>query len=106
MKEGDAWKIASQIHVATDSFNQGLEGALNSAGYSLLTSGKAKEAIELFSMNVRLFPKSWNAYDSLGEAHAVAGQKDLAIQNYSKSLELNPNNASGKADLAKLKGDK
>jgi tetratricopeptide (TPR) repeat protein len=106
VKEGNAWKIVSQIHVASESFNQGLEGALNSAGYLLLTSGKIKEAIELFTMNVRMFPKSWNAYDSLGEAHAVAGQKDLAIENYSKSLELNPNNLSGKAAMAKLKDDK
>ena len=55
-------------------------------------------------VNVKLFPASWNAYDSLGEAYAAAGQKDLAIQNYEKSVQLNPKNDNGKAALAKLKG--
>lgn len=42
-------------------------------------------------------------YDSLGEAYAAAGRKDLAIQNYEKSLQLNPKNDTGKAALEKLK---
>jgi Flp pilus assembly protein TadD len=54
---------------------------------------------------VRLFPASWNVYDSLGEAYAAAGRKDLAIQNYEKSLQLNPKNDTGKAALEKLKGN-
>src|SRR5438034_420044 len=33
-----------------------------------------------------------NTYDSLGEAYGVAGEKDLAIKNYEKSIELNPKN--------------
>jgi tetratricopeptide (TPR) repeat protein len=60
------------------------------AGYALLRSGKAQDAIDILKVNVHAYPESWNAYDSLGEAYAVAGQKDLAIQNYQKSLELNP----------------
>ena len=39
-----------------------------------------------------------------GEAYAAAGLKDLAIQNYEKSVQLNPKNENGKAALAKLKG--
>jgi hypothetical protein len=35
-----------------------------------------------------------------------AGQKDLAIQNYNKSLELNPNNTNGVEMLKKLKEQK
>ena len=41
-------------------------------------------------------------YDSLGEAHAAAGDKPRAIKNYDKSLQLNPQRESGKAALAKL----
>jgi Tfp pilus assembly protein PilF len=55
-------------------------------------------------MNVRLYPESWNVYDSLGEAQAKAGDTALAIQNYEKSLQLNPQNEPGKAALAKLRG--
>ena len=48
----------------------------------------------MFSLNVDLFPGSWNAYDSLGEAYLKADKKDLAIENYKKSLELNPKNVN------------
>jgi Flp pilus assembly protein TadD len=68
-----------------------------------LGQGDTKDAIQVFQMNVQEYPKSWNCYDSLGEAYMKAGQKDLAIQNYNKSLELNPNNTNGAEMLKKLK---
>jgi len=34
-----------------------------------------------------------------------AGKKDLAIKNYEKSVELNPNNKNGVETLKKLKGE-
>jgi len=71
-------------------------------GYRLLAAKKTKEAIDLLELNVKLFPQSANVYDSLGEAYAAAGEKALAIKNYKKSLELNPNSQSGKAALADL----
>ena len=43
-----------------------------------------------------------NVYDSLGEAYMKTGQKELAIKNYEKSLELNPKNDNGKEMLKKL----
>jgi len=49
------------------------------------------------------FPDSWNVYDSLGEAYMEDGQKDPAIQNYEKSLELNPENTNGAETLEKLR---
>jgi cytochrome c-type biogenesis protein CcmH/NrfG len=51
---------------------------------------------------VELYPQSANVYDSLGEAHMTDGQKKLAIQNYKKSLELNPDNNNAKEMLEKL----
>ena len=47
-------------------------------------------------------PKAWNVYDSLGEAHMKQGEKEMAIENYQKSLELNPSNENGKDMLKKL----
>jgi Flp pilus assembly protein TadD len=69
-----------------------------------MNSGKVAEAIDVLKLNVRLYPQSWNAYDSLGEAYVRAGDKVLAIQNYEKSVQLNPKNENGIAALAKLKG--
>jgi tetratricopeptide (TPR) repeat protein len=69
-----------------------VEDVLNLAGYQYLNQEKFDDAIKVFSLNVNLFPGSWNAYDSLGEAYMKAGKKELAIENYKKSLELNPKN--------------
>jgi tetratricopeptide (TPR) repeat protein len=44
-------------------------------------------------------------YDSLGEAYAAAGKKELAIENYEKSLELDPKNENAKDRLKKLKSE-
>ena len=42
-------------------------------------------------------------YLRLGEAYVAAGQTELAIQNYEKSVSLNPKNEAGKAALKKLR---
>lgn len=78
------------------------EGRLNSLGYYLLRQKRLPEAIAIFKLNVEFFPKSWNVYDSLGEAYMANGDKDLAITNYKKSLELNPKNTAGIQMLKKL----
>jgi tetratricopeptide (TPR) repeat protein len=105
VKQNGQWKIASQITTHTDSFGdspQAIEGSLNNTGYLLLAADKVKEAIEVFKLNVKLFPEAWNTYDSLGEAYAMAGDIEQAIQNYKKSIALNPDNENGKEVLAKL----
>lgn len=62
-----------------------------------------KEAIEVFKLNTKEFPNSWNTYDSLGESYMVDGQKEKAIANYEKSIEMNPDNQNGKEMLAKIR---
>ena len=76
---------------------------MNALGYQYLQSGKTKEAIELFKLNVLAYPESSNTYDSLGEAYMINGNKELAIQNYTKSLELNPANQNAVEKLKQLK---
>jgi CubicO group peptidase (beta-lactamase class C family) len=81
------------------------EDSINSTGYQLLAAKKLADSIRIFQLNVELHPQSWNAYDSLGEAYMNNGDKDLAIQNYKKSLELNPDNNNGKDMLKKLESN-
>ena len=38
------------------------------------------------------------------EAYAAAGKKELTIENYEKSLKLDPKNEHAKEELKKLKG--
>jgi len=78
------------------------EERINQLGYGLLQQKKVAEAIAIFKVNVDLYPQSWNVYDSLGEAYMVSGQKEMAITNYKKSLELNPHNQNGVTMLKKL----
>ena len=68
---------------------------MNRLGYKFLGEEKVLEAIEVFKINVKEFPESWNVYDSLGEAYMVNGNTELSIKNYQKSVELNPNNRGG-----------
>jgi tetratricopeptide (TPR) repeat protein len=79
------------------------EEQMNRFGYELLFGlRRVKDAIEVFKMNVEDYPQSANTWDSLGEAYGVDGNKELAIKNYQRSLELNPKNAAGIEKLKKL----
>ena len=82
------------------------EFVLNALGYETLRSGRIEDAIRLFERNVREYPESSNVYDSLAEAYAAAGKRDLAIENYEKSVQLDPKNENAKERLKKLKGEK
>lgn len=79
------------------------EGELNGAGYEFLAQKRFAEAIAVFTLMVEAFPRSSNAYDSLGEGYMMSGNKKNAVKNYEKSIELNPNNDNGKEMLKKLK---
>jgi CubicO group peptidase (beta-lactamase class C family) len=75
---------------------------LNSLGYYFLRENQVAEAIEIFMFNVQLFPDVANTYDSLGEAYMVNDERELAIQNYRKALELDPDSDNAKQMLAEL----
>ena len=78
------------------------EAEVNRLGYSLMAEGKIEAAIQVFKLNVNAYPHSANVYDSLGEAYAHHGEKQLAIQNYRKSLEVNPENEHAAGEISRL----
>jgi tetratricopeptide (TPR) repeat protein len=80
------------------------ESQINQLGYRLMRAGKINEAIEVFKINVREFPKSSNVYDSLGEAYMQAGNRELALENYKKSIVLDPHNTNALEMLKRLEG--
>ena len=80
------------------------EEVMNNVGYQLLNAGAHDLAIGFFELNATVFPSSANAFDSLAEAYMKANKTKLAIKNYEKSLELNPENPKGQAALRQLKG--
>jgi len=62
---------------------------LNRLGYSRLKKeDKPAWALELFKLNVKLFPENGNLWDSLGEAYLKYDKKGEAIKSYTKAVEL------------------
>ena len=78
------------------------ERTLNVLGYQQLKAHHVEEAIALFKLNVEMYPRAFNTYDSLGEAYMVHGDRLLAIRNYRKSLALNPQNTNAVEKLKQL----
>ncbi|MEW6213420.1 MAG: tetratricopeptide repeat protein, partial [Acidobacteriota bacterium] len=79
------------------------EAQVNALGYRLMNANRLDDAIEIFKLNVEAFPRAWNVYDSLGEAYMKKGNRELAIKNYEKSLELNPQNGGAMEALRRLR---
>ncbi len=107
VKENGQWKTHTRITTVPESYtgspNNLAEADLNTSGYNLIAANRMDDAIEVFKLNVKLYPNSWNTYDSLGEAYALAGNKKMAIKNYEKSVKLNPKSELGPQILIKLK---
>lgn len=83
--------------------NKYIESDLNSWGYKLLNALKKQEALEIFKLNVFLFPESANTYDSLADAYSRVGRIEEARQYYSKVLEIDPKNQNAMFQLDRLK---
>ena len=78
------------------------ENEINLSGYQLLQTGRVKEAAAVFNLNMEAFPNSFNVYDSYGEALLMLGDTTQAIENYKKSIKLNPSNENGLKILKEL----
>ena len=78
------------------------ENQLNGLGYRYLGNDKMKIAQDIFKVNMMLYPKSFNVYDSYAEACMKMGETELAIKNYNISLSLNPENSNATEMLKKL----
>lgn len=79
------------------------EALINNNAYALIRQNKFNIALEFFKLNIELYPQSYNVYDSIAECYLKMGNKDLAIINYNKSLELNPNNQNAVEMLKEIK---
>jgi tetratricopeptide (TPR) repeat protein len=79
------------------------ESELNALGYLLLQEERTELAVGVFKLCVAEHPESANAYDSLGEAYAADGKKELAMQSYERSLELDPSNENAQQKLDSLR---
>ncbi len=95
MDQGKKSEAEASISEALDNgVRNGIVGEdfINDLGYQYLNQDRLNMAIAVFRYNVKTYPGSANAYDSLGEAYLKQGDKKQAAENYKKSLQLNPAN--------------
>lgn len=62
-------------------------------------ANKEIEAFKIFELNTLLYPEAWNVFDSLGEQQLKLGRKKEGLENYRKSLLLNPENENARKIL-------
>ena len=79
------------------------EDVMYSVSKQLMELEMHQEAIDYLELNAQVFLSSTKAFKMLGDANAQAGNKDLAIKNYMKSLEINPENRSAREALENLR---
>jgi len=86
-----------------DSLNPVIrERNLNRLGYQYLRKDEFENAINVFKINIELYPNSSNTYDSTADAYAKMKDTIKAIEYYKKALAINPENSSSKRNLEKL----
>jgi CubicO group peptidase (beta-lactamase class C family) len=87
-------------HYPEEAFSEAL---LNGLGYQLMRQERYADAIEIFKLNVGEYPGAFNPYDSLGEAYMRNGEVERAIENYERSVDINPDNSNGHDMLKRLR---
>ena len=75
---------------------------LNALGYGYASAGRFDLAFAVLVLNLRLFPKDGNTYDSMGEINLMQGDKAAARANYKRALALDPTNTNAADVLQKL----
>ena len=81
------------------------EFLVNQIGNRILQNGNDEvrsSALDFFIFNVENYPKSSNSYDSLGVAYETLSDHQKAIENYKKSLDLNPSNEHARMKIKEL----
>ena len=78
------------------------ETVLNNIGFDYMNRNKMNEAGATFNLNVKLFPDSFNTWDSYAEYFMKCKDNNNAVKYYKKSLELNPDNLNAKKKLREL----
>lgn len=78
------------------------ETELARLGSQYLAAGQSEKAIAILELNVEAYPESAVVFNSLADAHQELGNKEQAIENYKKSLSLNPGNQNASDKLKEL----
>jgi len=81
------------------------ERMLNNLGYNYIRNNDIEKAIQIFKINIALYPNKSNPYDSLGSAYWLQKDTVNAVVNFKKALSINPENRSALRFLKEHKLD-
>ncbi|WP_028595950.1 serine hydrolase [Paenibacillus assamensis] len=79
-----------------------IEGEFNYVAYELMRAGRLNEAIDMLSISLAQYPDSSNLHDSMAELLLMRGDKQLALEHYKRSVELDPSHEEGVHIIEKL----
>ena len=98
-----ALSMYDSLKTVNDTTYDFAESELNTLGYQLVSENKISDAIAIFKLNTTSYPKSSNAFDSLGDAYVAVRDKDDAIKSYQIAIDLDKNNLESIRKLNNLK---
>jgi tetratricopeptide (TPR) repeat protein len=67
-------------------------------------ANKLDDAIAYLQANLEYYPKSSRTYQAMSQVKNAKGDKDGAIKDLEKAVELDPNNQQAQGQLKQLKG--
>jgi D-alanyl-D-alanine-carboxypeptidase/D-alanyl-D-alanine-endopeptidase len=82
-------RLKTQIDSSLIIFN---EAQLNNLGREMIRQKRIDEAIKIFELNLKEYPKSVTACESLAEGYKYKGDYTNALTCFKKALELDPQN--------------
>jgi tetratricopeptide (TPR) repeat protein len=96
-------RIGDQKITEQEFVSMGFDFIINELGYEWLNQIKnAEGAIKVFRYGLKLMPNNANLHDSLAEAYYTNQEWDNALENYKKSLALDPKNNNAKEMILKI----
>lgn len=79
------------------------DAALAAVSQSLMSRGRAADAVKLSTLNTQVSPKSAFAFRQAAEAQLAAGDTTGAVASLQRALALNPNDQQAKRTLDRVK---
>lgn len=80
------------------------ENTLLTLAQRAMTAKKPDDAIPYLQTNLEHFPKSARTYQAMAQARSAKGDRQGAITDLEKALELDPTSAQARIQLQQLKG--
>jgi photosynthetic reaction center cytochrome c subunit/tetratricopeptide repeat protein len=82
------------------------ENALVPVALQLTNANKPDDALALLQLNAELNPNSAPTYGGMAQAYLKKNDKENAIKNFEKVIQIDPNNQQAKRQLEQLKNSK